>query len=309
MTDATILIPTHSHATLLPYAVESALDQEGASIELFVVGDGVEDDTRAAIEPFLADPRLRFFDRRKGPRRGELLRHEALQEAKGRIVCYLSDDDLLLPAHASVMGRLLAEADFAHPPQTWIEVDGTLHCFPFNYGRADHVEIARGSPGSIGLTGVAHTLEAYRRLPFGWRTTPEGLPTDHHMWRQWIELLGFRGVRGKQLTYLSFPDPLWNALPGGRREAVLADWLQRSRSPEFPAELDRLLTAAVWRAAEDFVAATRHVKLAEAALRSTRTWRLREWLLGVSFGARDILHPPWRPSRRASKVSRRPRKT
>ena len=71
MTDVTILIPTYRHAALLPYAVTSALAQTGASFELFVVGDGVEDDTRAALEPFLSDPRVRFFDLPKGQRHGE----------------------------------------------------------------------------------------------------------------------------------------------------------------------------------------------------------------------------------------------
>ena len=112
MTDATILIPTYRHAALLPYAVRSALAQEDASIELFVVGDGVEDDTRAALEPFLSDRRVRFFDLPKGERHGELNRHAALAEASGRIVCYLSDDDLLLPGHVATM---LASARGSRP--------------------------------------------------------------------------------------------------------------------------------------------------------------------------------------------------
>jgi len=66
MIDATILIPTFRHAALLPYAVRSALDQDEASVEVFVVGDGVEDDTRAALEPFAADYRLRFSTSRRG---------------------------------------------------------------------------------------------------------------------------------------------------------------------------------------------------------------------------------------------------
>jgi glycosyltransferase involved in cell wall biosynthesis len=53
MIDATILIPTHRHPALLPYAVRSALAQGGAEIEVFVVGDGVEDATRTALKPFL----------------------------------------------------------------------------------------------------------------------------------------------------------------------------------------------------------------------------------------------------------------
>ena len=66
------------------------------------------------VEPFLADPRVRFFDLPKGERHGERNRHLALAEAAGRIVCYLSDDDLLLPRHVATMLELLEGADFAH---------------------------------------------------------------------------------------------------------------------------------------------------------------------------------------------------
>ena len=103
MIDATILIPTFRHAALLPFTMRSALDQADASVEVFVVGDGVEDDTRAALEPFADDERVRFFDFPKGARHGELNRHEALREATGEIVCYLSDDDLLLRDHVAEM--------------------------------------------------------------------------------------------------------------------------------------------------------------------------------------------------------------
>src|SRR3989337_2748002 len=51
MTDATILIPTFRHAALVPYSLRSALTQEGAVVEVFVVGDGVEEDTRVALAP------------------------------------------------------------------------------------------------------------------------------------------------------------------------------------------------------------------------------------------------------------------
>ena len=62
MTDASILIPTHRHPALLPFALRSALAQEGVTVEVLVVGDGVEDDTRAALAPFLEDDRVWSFD-------------------------------------------------------------------------------------------------------------------------------------------------------------------------------------------------------------------------------------------------------
>ncbi len=217
MTDATILIPTFRHASVLPYAIESALDQQGASIELFVVGDGVEDPTREVLARHADDARVHFFDLPKGPRLGEAHRHPLLPQAAGRIVTYLSDDDLFLRDHVVTMLELLEDADFAHPPSARFAGDGTLFFFPWDYSRPEFREIARGRVGSIGLTGVAHTMDAYRRLPHGWRTTPVGMPTDHWMWLQFMELPGIRVAKGDRLTYLTFPDPVWGKLPDDER--------------------------------------------------------------------------------------------
>lgn len=282
MTDATILIPTFRHAALVPLSVRSALDQGGATVEVFVVGDGVEDETRAALEPFGDDERLRFLDFPKGERHGELHRHQALHEASGRIVCYLSDDDLLLRGHVAEMARLLENADFAHSVSARLAVDGTLEYFPWNLSRPEFVEVGLGRKASIGLTGTAHTLEAYRRLPHGWRTTPPGGPTDHYMWRQWLELPGFRGAMGDRLTYVTFPDPWWGQLSIEKRTTSLEDWLRRSREPAFAEELDALLQAAIRRAAEDYHLWARSEQLTVQAMRATRAWRLRERLVSAA---------------------------
>ena len=281
MTDATILIPTHRHAAFLPYAIESALDQSGVTLELFILGDGVEDATREVVARFSDDPRVRFFDLPKGARLGEAHRHGVLGEASGRIVAYLADDDLLLASHVSNMLRLLRDADFAHPVSAGFDADGVLDYFPWNYGRPIFQDLARGRVGSIGLTGTAHTLEAYRRLPFGWRTTPLGMPTDHWMWLQFLDLPSMRAVMGERLTYLSFPEPVWGKVPEGKRAATLAEWLRHSREPGFEDELEVMLRDAIRRAAEDYHVWARTEQLAVKALHGTRTWRLRTRLLGV----------------------------
>ena len=281
MIDATILIPTFRHAALLPHAVRSALDQDDASVEVFVVGDGVEDDTRTALEPFAEDERVRFFDLPKGPRHGELNRHEALREASGEIVCYLSDDDLLLPGHVSEMRSLLVDADLAHSPHFWIDLDGSLNFLPRNMGRSEFVELARSGTESIGLSGAAHTLEGYRRLPHGWRTTPDGEHTDHHMWLQWLGMPGFRGAAGSHTTFLWFPSIVWGRIDDGERAAALADWFRRSREPGFAEELDALTRSAVLRSAEDENLRAQAEKHALEDVLATRTWRLRQRLVSA----------------------------
>jgi glycosyltransferase involved in cell wall biosynthesis len=282
VTDATILVPTYRHPRLVPYAVRSALDQQGVSVEVFVVGDGVENDTREALEPLLADERVRFFDFEKRPRHGEPSRHEALAEATGRIVCYLSDDDLLLPDHVSEMARLLEGADLVHSPHFWIDLNGSLNFLPRNLGRQEFVDRFRAGSESVGLTGVAHTLDGYRRLPHGWRTTPPGRRhTDHYMWLQWLAEPGFRGAAGTRITFLWFPDQVWRAAGAEEREAVLAEWFRRSRERSFRDEIDALARAAILRSAEDENLAAYLAKRALDEVLATRTWRARERLVSV----------------------------
>jgi len=277
--DATILIPTYRHVAFLPYSIESALDQEGASIELFIVGDGVEDATREIVSRYAGDSRLRFFDFPKGPRLGEAYRHGVLQEASGRIVAYLCDDDVLLRDHVAEMLVLLEDADFAHPPSARFHPDGTLDYFPWSYARPEFREIARARKGSIGLTGTAHTLDAYRRLPYGWRTTPGGVPTDHWMWLQFLELPGLRVASGERLTYLNFPQPLWGDVPDAERAEHIAERLRRSREPGFAEELDAIVRDAIRRGAEDYHLWARREQLSLEAVHASRAWRLRDRLV------------------------------
>lgn len=275
MTDATILTPTYRHAALLPFALRSALAQEGVEIELFVIGDGVEDDTREALEPFLADPRVRFFDRPKGERNGERSRHEALQESTAPIVCYLSDDDLLLPGHIRQMQHLLESANFAQdlPANVW--PDGSIRYFAFDFGRPEFVQLLAEGRGGGGLTGFAHTRELYDRLPFGWRPAPPGKPSDIHMWQQFLTVPGFTGVTSDRLTTLGFPSPLRLHMTIEERVAELEHWEERIRDPRFPEELESITFTAARRAAERLKLKTVGLEAELERVRRTRWWRAR----------------------------------
>ena len=96
---ATVLIPTSiDRGPTLALAVDSVLRQTVRDLEVFIIGDGVHEVTREAARSLeKADSRVRFFDHPKHARRGEPYRHEALQEARGRVVCYLCDRDSICP--------------------------------------------------------------------------------------------------------------------------------------------------------------------------------------------------------------------
>jgi glycosyltransferase involved in cell wall biosynthesis len=275
VTDATILIPTYRHATLLPYAVRSALAQEQVDIEVFVVGDGVEDDTRQALAPFLADPRIRFFDCPKGERNGERLRHDALQESTAPIVCYLGDDDLLLPGHVAHMRELLTDAGFAQDLPVNVWPDGSLRYNAFNLGRPEFVELLAAGRGGGGLTGTSHTRSAYDGLPFGWRPAPQGVPSDIHMFQQFVSIPCFTGVTSDRLTSLQFPSPLRTHMTDDARAAELKMWQRRILDPQFPAELDALVTVAARQGAERLKLTAVRLERELDGIQKTRWWRAR----------------------------------
>jgi hypothetical protein len=304
---AAILIPTHDHAATLDLAVRSALDQTVREIEVIVVGDGVGDDTRELVDRLTrADPRARFMDLPKGPHHGEVHRGTAIDSTAAEIVCYLCDDDLLLPDHVESMAELLRDADLAHSQNGHLEPDGTWHHY-FADLESPQCRAWIMEPGQnvVSLTGTAHTASAYRRLPHGWRTTPPGRWPDHHMWQQFLAEPWVRAVTADRVTALQFPSHLGGRgdWPPQRRRAELEDWLEAIANGVGRARLDAAVGRAVrkqataqWLHANHLEETLRAAEAAHAveveglgdriarcekqlaAIESTRTWRLRSRL-------------------------------
>lgn len=111
----TVVVPTRNRPALLKEALASLLAQDYPHWEAIVVNDGGVD-----VEPVVRalDPegqRLRYVvhPRPLGP---GAARNTALKLARGEIVCYLDDDDLLRPDHLSTVVAGLRESgcDFVY---------------------------------------------------------------------------------------------------------------------------------------------------------------------------------------------------
>ena len=238
--EATIVVPTHDHGRLLSLSVRSALAQSIDAIEVFIVCDGATEDTLEAAEELRkSDERVRLFIHDKGPRHGEVYRHQALQEATGNIVCYLSDDDLWLPDHVEDMAGLLQGADFAHAYPIGFDASGALFSWPGHLSVDEVRESMLQGRNFIPLPCAAHTLELYHRLPHGWRTTPAGTHTDLYMWQQILSVQGVRLASGHKATVLHFPSSLRPDVTTEERFDELARWSVASRDPGFASEIDR----------------------------------------------------------------------
>jgi hypothetical protein len=150
-----------------------------------------------------------------------------LAQARGRIVCYLSDDDLWLPEHVEAMDEVLCNADFAHGLPVFVSPDGELETPAIDlretYWRDRLLRVENRVPLSCG----AHTLEAYRRLPFGWRPAPPDVPTDLYFWRQLLQHPQLRSVSSPQPTVLNFPSPQRSDATATQRRVELEAWSHR----------------------------------------------------------------------------------
>src|SRR5436309_1568471 len=88
-----VVIPTYNRAAIVGRAIESALRQTYANLELVVVDDGSSDNTRAIVEGFGA--RVRYlYQENAGV---TAARNLAMRVARGEFLAFLDSDDLWQP--------------------------------------------------------------------------------------------------------------------------------------------------------------------------------------------------------------------
>lgn len=106
----TVLVPTYNQAPYLSACLESLLHQTCPNWEAVVVNDGSTDNTRDLLEWYAdKDSRLRVFHKENGGVATAL--NMALENARGKWICWLSSDDMFEPDKLETQVRAFA----AHP--------------------------------------------------------------------------------------------------------------------------------------------------------------------------------------------------
>ena len=103
-----VIITTYNRKSLLPYAIQSVLNQTYSNYEIIVVNDYGED-VFEVVESFKAN-NIKYLSHLKNlglP----FARNTGIKASKGEIICYLDDDDLFLPLHLETLIKVFNKHD------------------------------------------------------------------------------------------------------------------------------------------------------------------------------------------------------
>ena len=129
-TQFTIAIPTHDRRETALLAARSALAQTRPPAQILVLCDGCSDGTAEALRG-LGSPRLQALELPKASGYGYEHRNRSLELARGEVILWLGDDDLLTPDHLSRTGAIWdsRRCDLVQSHGVVVAPDDTLEWF------------------------------------------------------------------------------------------------------------------------------------------------------------------------------------
>jgi glycosyltransferase involved in cell wall biosynthesis len=218
---------------LLPFAIESVLEQSVTDFELLIICDGAPPETVACAKAYAErDARVHVFEFPKGARHGEEHRDRVLNEAMGRYVAQICDDDLWFPNHLEEMERLLTTADFGNLLHVHVRPQGTIEIFPGDLGRPEVRQRMKDERYNFfGLSFAGYRLETYKQLPRGWSPAPPDIWTDLFMWRKFLAKQDLVFGTRAAITALHFAAPERDSWTVDDRRDENCRFLERIRDP------------------------------------------------------------------------------
>lgn len=195
-----VYLPTRNRAKLLHRAIHSVLAQTYPNIELIVVDDASEDDTRARIR---AHPHREQFVFLEQPRclGACAARNRAIDVARGELITGMDDDDAFCPERISTLQRSFRDGSWSCVASCIVE-------------RTPHGDITRRVDyGVITLEDMLHynrlgnqvlTRTSYLRAIGGFDPALPALQ-DYDTWLRLIAAFG-NAFKMKEASYIQFKD-------------------------------------------------------------------------------------------------------
>jgi glycosyltransferase involved in cell wall biosynthesis len=118
----TVILSTYNWSEVLPYSIQSVLNQTYVNFELLVIGDGCTDNSAQVTQNF-KDPRVRWINLAKNTGSQSGPNNEGLRQARGSLIAYLGHDDLWSKYHLENLTSFCANEKevFATAAIIWFE--------------------------------------------------------------------------------------------------------------------------------------------------------------------------------------------
>ena len=108
-----VIIPTYKRSDMLPRAIDSVLNQTYKNVEAVIVDDNNPDTewrlkTEELMQQYSGDDRVQYV-RHIVNKNGAAARNTGIRSARGTVVSFLDDDDLMLPERISKCVEVLMQ--------------------------------------------------------------------------------------------------------------------------------------------------------------------------------------------------------
>jgi succinoglycan biosynthesis protein ExoO len=118
-----VIIPVHNKAKTVGRAIRSVLAQGFDDCEVLVIDDASTDDSRAEMDAFLDDPRVRILYRDSPGPGGYAARNMGIREARGIWLAFLDADDEWYADHLKQLHILATRPGAGFVATGWIRID------------------------------------------------------------------------------------------------------------------------------------------------------------------------------------------
>lgn len=251
----TVLLAINRPPALLPFSVDSVLRQTVGDFELFIICDGAPEATVETAKSLAEqDDRITVFPFKKDMMWGETHLATALEQANGKYVAHIEDDDIWLPNHLAVLEDLLSRVDFGNTQAARVHMDGKIRIMPSDIGNKEFRQLSvKDRFNRVAFSVCGYRLDAYRKLSEGWTNTPVGpIWVDLYMWRKFYTHPKLRFGSSPAITAIILADCTRPGATLEERAEETRKWADKIKAPDS----GEWLAAAGMRALRD-----RYVKL------------------------------------------------
>lgn len=110
MPKVSIIMPVYNVERYVSQVIKSVLNQTFQNFELIVINDGSTDRSKAIVENYLSDPRLKLIDKENAG--VSAARNDGLKKAQGTYISFIDSDD---EVDTNFLTRMIEKVNFSQP--------------------------------------------------------------------------------------------------------------------------------------------------------------------------------------------------